>query len=483
MVGGQNFTFAVLDAAATNVARQLQEQGAREGDHVALLLANGDEFAIVVHAAARCGVAVVPLNTRLTVPELAYQLEDSDSRFLLYDEPNRDTAQQLAHAVGTIRLICANDLTKPLVPPAAPASGLLDLSATHAIVYTSGTTGRPKGVRLTFGNHWWNAIGSALNLGIGQQDRMLVCLPLYHVGGLSVLFRGVIYGATVVVHESFDPAAVNRAIDDDGITSVSVVAVMLQRMLEERGQRPYPSSLRSVLVGGGPVPEALLRDAIALGVPVLQTYGLTESGSQAVTLSPEDAVRKLGSAGKPLLPVQIRVVASDRDALPGEVGEIWLRGPSISPGYLHEPLPADGWVRTGDLGWLDDDGYLYVSDRRDDLIISGGENVYPAEVEAVLLAHPAVAEAGVVGIPHAEWGAVPVAFVKLATGEAASETELLAMCRDRLAKYKVPIRIHFVDALPRTSSGKLMRRMLRDGSAQSQTTTGPRDAAIKVVEG
>ncbi|MBI4213297.1 MAG: o-succinylbenzoate--CoA ligase [Chloroflexi bacterium] len=483
MASATTLSYSALDAAVDAVVAGLQRQGVRPADRVALLLGNGLDFAYLVHAAARFGFAIVPLNTRLTAPELAYQVEDAGARFLVHDGPNHAPADALAAAARELKLLSARTLASGAVPepegaglvrdpsppearwprPPIPTGGFrrLGLSSLHTIVYTSGTTGPPKGVPLSLGNHWWAAIGSALNLGVSPEDRMLVCLPLYHVGGLSALFRGVIYGSPVVLHEEFDASAVNRAIDDEGVTMVSVVALMLRRMLDERGERPYPASLRSVLVGGGPVPETLLRQALACGLPVLQTYGLTESASQAVTLSPEDALRKLGSAGKPLLPVQLRVMIDNREAEPGEVGEICLRGPSITSGYLGEPNLPDGWLPTGDLGWLDEEGYLYVSDRRDDLIISGGENVYPAEVEAVLLAHPSVEEAGVAGLPDPEWGQVPVAFVKLRSGASALAPELLTFCETRLARYKVPRQIRFVESLPRTSSGKLLRRLLR----------------------
>ena len=325
----------------------------------------------------------------------------------------------------------------------------IDLDAIHSIVYTSGTTGRPKGALLTFGNHWWSAVGSALNLGLLPEDRWLAPLPLFHVGGLSILVRSVVYGIPAIVLERFDAAAVNRAIDDERATIVSVVAAMLQRMLAERGDRPYPPWLRCVLLGGGPAPRPLLEECAGRGLPVVQTYGLTEAASQVATLAPEDALRKLGSAGKPLMPTELRI----------DGGEILVRGPTVSPGYWnHRTEREDGWLRTGDLGRLDDEGYLYVLDRREDLIVSGGENVYPAEVEAVLLAHPLVEEAAVVGRADQRWGAVPIAFVR-ARGEVSSE-ELLSFCRARLAGYKVPGAIRLVDALPRNAAGKLLRREL-----------------------
>jgi O-succinylbenzoic acid--CoA ligase len=281
------------------------------------------------------------------------------------------------------------------------------------------------------------------------------------VGGLSILLRGIIYGIPVVVHESFDEVEVNRAIVDERVTIISVVSAMLQKMLGA-GLGAQPTSLRCVLLGGGPAPRPLLEECAARGLPVVQTYGLTEAASQVATLAPEDALRKLGSAGKPLLPTELKIENPDV----GGVGEIVVRGLTVTPGYYaNEQATAhvlrEGWLHTGDIGYLDDEGYLYVLDRRDDLIISGGENVYPAEIEAVLLSHPAIAEAGVTGAEDARWGQVPVAYIALRAGETLTEIEVKEFCAARLARYKIPAQVKFVEALPRNAAGKLLRRALK----------------------
>jgi o-succinylbenzoate---CoA ligase len=426
------WSFADLDQHVDAAAAALKDLGIRAGDRVALRAPNGPGFVVAVHAVMRLGAVLVPINTRLTPIEVDWQRADAEPVMLL-DEA------------------AANGLLQS--PASPPLDREFNLDEPHSIIYTSGTSGRPKGAILTYGNHWWSAVASALNLGLAPGDGWLASLPLFHVGGLAILLRGVIYGMTAVVHPRFDPALANQAIDDGSVSIVSVVSAMLDRMLAERGERPYPSTLRCVLLGGGPAPLPLLERAQRAAAPVVQTYGLTETASQVATLAPEDAVRKLGSVGKPLMGSQIRIEADD---------EICVRGPTVSPGYLHHAQATrDGWLRTGDLGYLDDEGYLYVLDRRDDLIVSGGENVYPSEVEAALLAHPAVEDAGVIGLEDATWGRTVAALVKLQPGRVAGAEELMAFCRQRLAGYKVPRRIDFGEALPRNAAGKLVRREIR----------------------
>jgi O-succinylbenzoic acid--CoA ligase len=445
----ETLTFADLDARVDAAAALLGSGfGVVPGQHVGLLAPNGLGFAVAVHALMRTGAVIVPLNTRLTAAELDWQRADAELRLTL-DAAAVAQLLDSAHA----SLVPALELS-PADGGAARwrVSRAFDLEAPHSVIYTSGTTGRPKGAILTYGNFWWSAIASALNLGVHADDRWLACLPLFHVGGLSILLRSVIYGTAAVIHERFDPARANLAIDREGITIISVVSTMLERMLADRAGRPFPSTLRCVLLGGGPAPLPLLQRALELRAPVVQTYGLTEAASQVATLAPEDAQRKVGSAGKPLMGTELRIAID---------GEILVHGPTVSPGYLHQPPRPDDWLHTGDLGYLDGDGYLYVLDRRDDLIVSGGENVYPAEVEAVLLAHPDVIEAGVRGLPHAEWGQIVGAAVVLRPGATPTAEALQAFVRQHLAGYKVPRRITFVDALPRNASGKLLRRELR----------------------
>lgn len=471
LTDGRTWTWAQLGQSAENMALRLTELSVLAGDHVGVLLSNGPEFVIAVHALMRLGAVLVPLNTRLTPSELEWQLRDAGVKLLIHDETNAPQSETL-RTLSKVRTVSALELGEGI---SSSSEGLLphpvSLSTVHSIVYTSGTTGTPKGALITYGNHWWSAAGSAINLGSHRDDRWLAVLPFFHVGGLAILMRSAIYGTPIVVHSRFDPVAVNAAIEHEGVTLLSVVSNMLRRMLDESQGVPYPRTLRSVLLGGGPAPRPLLEECASLDVPVLQTYGMTETASQAVTLSPEEALSKLGSAGKPLLPTNLRIEQGGREAAPEEVGEILLRGPNVSPGYLGHPKDTgrtlDGWLRTGDAGYLDTEGYLYVLDRRDDLIITGGENVYPAEVETVLASHPAVLEAGVTGRPDPRWGESVSASVVLRPGTQASTEALRAYCRERLASYKVPAGIEFLPELPRTASGKLLRRQLRERHASS----------------
>jgi O-succinylbenzoic acid--CoA ligase len=481
--GEQRWTFASLDEEVTRYARRLAGLGVRPGQRIATLLHNGSVAAILPHAALRLGVTLVPLNVRLTDAEIAWQIHDAKPELVIVDSSTLPCLKAAREANPELRIVSItedpaqnlNTHTFSECPEADfEARKYHPSDAVLAVIYTSGTTGTPKGAMLTVSNFWWNAIGSALNLGLNENDRWLVCLPLFHVGGLSILMRSAIYGITAIVYPGFDADAVNRAIYNDGVSIVSVVSVMLQRMLDARGDNPYPSTLRCVLLGGGPTPKVLLDRCAQHLVPVVQTYGLTESCSQAVTLAPEDALPRLGSVGKPLYPNEVRVVGSDgRDAPTDEAGEILIRGPIVMSGYLNQSEATSraitgGWLHTGDIGRIDADGYLYVLDRRDDLIVTGGENVYPAEVEAVLQSHPSIAESAVIGAEDGEWGQRVVAIARLEDNASGIDaTSIQIFCRERLAGYKVPREFRFVtEPLPRTASGKLRRAALR-GDATS----------------
>jgi O-succinylbenzoic acid--CoA ligase len=477
LLDGRALTYAELEQRAQGLAEALRLRGVRAGDVVAALLGNGLAFVELVHAVDRCAATLLPLNARLTPRELCFQLGDSSARALLHAD---DELAALARATGNmapgLEMVSWSEIRKKDPSQARdPAPRAVDPGDPLAILYTSGTTGRPKGVYLSRANFLWSAVSSAFHLGVDAGDRWLACLPLFHVGGLSIPLRSVLYGSAVVVHERFDPAAVSRALDAEAITHVSLTAMMLQRLLEARGARPAPPRLRCALIGGGPCPGALLERARERGLPVAPTYGLTEATAQVATRPPSSS----GPADGPLTPLlgtQLRIVdARGAQVPPGSEGEIWLRGPTVMSGYVRDPSPGDtvlrdGWLRTGDVGTLDAAGRLRVLDRRSDLIVSGGDNVYPAEVEAALLEHPAVEEAGVAGIADREYGRRPVAWWRpRPDANAPSASALRAFCRERLAGYKVPVAFHRVEALPRNSAGKLLRHRL-GGVADTDTT-------------
>lgn len=462
----ETWTFSELDERAQSTARRLGTWGIQAGDTVALLFQNGLHVPEMIHAFHYLGAVLVPLNIRLSAHELVWQLNDSQAALLVYDDFNARTVAQIVDQDPHASLISYTQL-QAYQESEISLRTQINTDALHSILYTSGTTGHPKGVMLTCGNHWWSAIGSALNLGLHADDRWLVCVPLFHVSGLSILMRSVIYGITAVIHETFDAAEANRAISEQRVTMMSVVTTMLTQMVDALGAGRYPEIFRCMLLGGGPAPQGLLERCRECGIPVFQSYGLTETASQIVTLSPEDSLNKLGSAGKPLFASELQIEQNGEAVGGDEVGEIVLRGPNVTRGYLkrEEETAAvyrGGWFHSGDLGYLDEEGFLYVLDRRKDLIISGGENVYPAEVEDVLLTHPDVEDAGVTGVANERWGQVPVAFVKMKNGLQADEEHLLSFCRQQLAKYKVPNQVYTVEQLPRNASGKLLRRNLLD---------------------
>ena len=325
-----------------------------------------------------------------------------------------------------------------------PTGGDVAAGDGDTILFTSGTTGTPQPVVLTRANHEASAIASAWNLGVAPDDRWLCVLPLHHVGGLAILWRSVIYGTTVVLHERFDPETAVAAIASGEVTLASLVPTMLRRM--RAAGMSAPGELRAILLGGGPVPRDLLEWAVAVGLPVLQTYGMTETASQIATLRAGEAVAHHGSAGRPLLGVELSI---------GDGREILVRGPMVAPGAVED----DGWLHTGDSGHLDEDGFLHVEGRIDDVIVTGGENVGAAEVEDALLSHPAVADAAVAGRPDREWGEAVTAWVVLATH--VPDRELAAHCRRLLAAFKVPKAFVRVDELPRNAAGKVVRARLR----------------------
>lgn len=446
---GEVWTFQQLYIQSNEFAERLHAKGVQPGMRIAILSSSNAELVIAIHGCLQLGCELVMLNERLSDIELNYQLHDSKPDILLVDHHERTLNYSQRFSYKDVQ---SNERK------VYPLENDWSKQRTISIMYTSGTTGRPKGVRQTLENHVMNATGSALHLGIHPEDCWVCVVPLFHISGFSILMRSVLYGMTISLHTKFDPEKVVDEILSGAATRMSLVAVMLQRIvavLEERNKY-FPDSFQSILVGGGPVPLSYLERAIERNIPVLQTYGMTETASQTTTLSSEDAIRKLGSAGKPLFFADVRIDGEEK------MGEICIKGPHVTKGYIgaaetKKPL-IDGWLHTGDIGYLDEDGYLFVVDRRSDLIISGGENIYPAEVEQALVKHPAVVEAGVTGRQDEKWGQVPVAFVVVK--EQVTIDELKEFMKTQIASYKLPKEYYFINDLPRNGANKLVRREL-----------------------
>ena len=480
---GRSVSYVELDRLADGLAAGLISRGVQPGERVATRLPNSIEYIALIHAVARVSAVLVPLNTRLTEQEIGYQTGLTEPVLGIGDWGVGSGDWRLATGDWQPPTATLSELTQSPSHPVLPSSLLPFLPSPHpqSIIFTSGTTGQPKGAVLTFDNHLWSANASAYRIGIDVNDHWLSCLPLYHVGGLAVVFRSCLYGTAIVLHERFDVDAFNASLDADSVTLTSLVPTMLHRLLQSR-KGGWPARLRLILLGGAAATPEQLAAAWEAGVPVAPTYGLTEASSQVATALPADAQRKPGTVGKPLLFAEVRIAGEsepdrqggslvgesepDRQGgslPPGEIGEVLVRGPQVMTGYYRNPEATartirDGWLHTGDLGYVDDEGDLFLVQRRSDLIVTGGENVYPAEVEAVLRQHPAVAEACVVGVPDAEWGQRVAAAVQLRPDAVVGESSLLAFCRERLAGYKVPRLLRFVEELPQTASGKIERR-------------------------
>jgi O-succinylbenzoic acid--CoA ligase len=443
-------SYTELLATASSAADELAARGVEPGQRVAIALPPGLAFAQALHACLLLGAVAVPVDLRLLPAERGLV---TDGAVVLVEEPlSGPVVRQGQASAEAERFLAARH----------------DLAATAVVIHTSGTTSAPKPIELTYGNLLWSALGSAVALGLDPRERWLCALPLAHVGGLSILLRSTIYATTAVLHERFDTDAVLLALREQRITLVSVVAATLTRLLDAGLE--HPPALRCALTGGGPIPPALVSRARQAGVPVSLTYGLTEACSQVTTAPVAGLDGEEPSAGPPLFCTCVRIADTSRtskEQLPdGEEGEILIAGPTVAPGSLAD----DGWLHTGDLGVLDEHGRLRVTGRKADTIVSGGENVAPAEVEAVLEAHPDVLEAAVIGRADERWGEAVTAIVVARPGVTLEEAALRAHCARGLAAHKVPKQVSFAhEPLPRTRSGKLLRKELHPAGAEERS--------------
>jgi fatty-acyl-CoA synthase len=484
----RSLSYAELDARAEALAVHLASLGMARGDRVALLAHNGVEYFDLQFACGRTGAIAVLLNWRLTVPELAYILDDSAPQLLIHDVEFTDAAQALQRQCGIPALLCidkrggaaANAYEAALHASRgrpAPREAL-----THddvvTIMYTSGTTGHPKGAMITHGMNFWNCSNLGTPAGVGQDTVHLSVLPLFHTGGLNCYSNPVLHaGGTVVIMRSFDPGQALQVIGDPAqrITHFFGVPAPYQFMAQHPDFATTDlSRLRSAGVGGAPCALAILQAWADRGVRLMQGFGMTETSPACIFLDPADALRKLGSTGKVLMHTEARIVDElGHDCTPHQIGELWVAGPNITPGYWNRPdataAAFEGrWLKTGDAARRDDEGFFYIVDRWKDMYISGGENVYPAEVENVLYQLPQVAEAAVIGVPSDKWGEVGLAVLVLKPGHTLDRDTVVGHCTERLARFKLPHDIAIIAALPRNATGKVLKRTLRQQFVGSQ---------------
>lgn len=450
---GRQVTYIELDEASDRLVGVLVERGLVHGDRVATLTGNSPEHVAVFFACARAGFVLAPLSWRLTGPELAYQLADAEPAVFLVE----DEYAELGSATGHDRTRL--EWPRPGVRPPDPALGDVADEDALLLVYTSGTTGRPKGALLTHANCFWTNLGFDLATGVSGEDVVLQVLPQFHCGGWNVQpLLAWWKGAKVVLERSFEADRCLRLIEEKRVTTMMGVPAIYLFLAQAPGfGKADLSSLRTAVVGGAPMPEALLDTWAKRGIDIVQGYGLTEAAPNVLCLPPEDARRKAGYAGKPYPFVECELSAES---------ELLVRGPNVFAGYWQNPEATeaafrDGWLLTGDLAERDEEGCYRIRGRLKDMYISGGENVYPAEVEAVLHEHVAVADAAVVGVADERWGEVGVAAVALKQGVSATEEELLEHCRARLARFKVPRAVRFLDVLPRSGMNKVLKDELR----------------------
>ncbi|WOJ92092.1 long-chain-fatty-acid--CoA ligase [Congregibacter variabilis] len=477
----RRFTFSEANGRANQLCHALAGMGLEPGDRVAVLAYNGHQFIESFFGPAKIGLVVMPLNWRLTADELAFILKDGGAKALIFDSDFTALAEDL-HARGAVGSDVehwigigseAPDFARHYERLLAqqPGDEPAELAAAKDnlfIMYTSGTTGLPKGVVHTHETVFW-AILSMVNTGdIRGTDRYLLLLPLFHVGALAPMIGAVYRGNTMVVLRDFDPLKVWQLFESERIDTSLAVPAMLNFMLQVPGREKYDhSSVRNIICGAAPVPVATINAYIDLGVEIHQVYGLTESGGPGCLIVGEDSLTHVGSAGRAFFHTQAKIVDGHGDTVTnGEPGEILLRGRHIMKEYWNRPDATaetlqDGWLYTGDIATMDEEGFVTICDRKKDMIISGGENVYPAEIENVLMQHDGVADAAVIGLPSEKWGESPMAIVIRAEASL-DEASVLSFCQGKLARFKQPTAVRFVDSIPRNPSGKILKRLLRD---------------------
>ncbi len=475
----RRFTYTEFNRRCNRLANALSTGGVRAGDRVASLLMNGHEQLELNFAAAKLGAIFLPINYRLTAPEIEYILTDSGARTLFFHDEFRAQVDGVRERVRLERIVyCGRGrsgddeaqyeamLASALDSEINAAVGMDDVAM---LMYTSGTTGRPKGAMLTHAAHTWNAVQTSQRLPLDSDTVVLGVAPMFHVGGISVVVLPTLFqGGTVVTLPEFNALKALEAVEEHGITGMFCVPSMWQMIITELDRRDFQlDTIRFLMTGAAATPLGILQYFKKRGLSIYEGFGMTEMAPLVTILDAWDSERKNGSVGYPGFFVDVRIVDDEDHPLPANaIGEIICRGPNMLKGYWNKPQATEealrgGWYHTGDLGYLDSEGYLYVVDRKKDMIISGGENVYPVEVEQAIYQHPAVAEVAVIGVPHEKWQEVPLACIVLKEGQSLSEAELVAFCNERLARFKVPKTVVFKTALPKSGAGKVLKTELR----------------------
>ena len=475
----KELTYSELNIRANKLAGWMQSQGIKKGDRVAILSQNCAEFFELEFACAKIGAIELPLNWRLTKPELEYILKDSTPSALIYDSMFLDISIELQKdcSISSSLQIDSDDLHSEYEEALNDSDGSHEVVESFQedlimIMYTSGTTGHPKGAMINHQMQLYNCINLASPVFVTSESVQLVVLPLFHTGGMNCYANPVLHaGGEIILIKEFEPGLALSIIGNSeyGVTHFFAVPAPYQFMMNHPDfDKTDLSRLKVAGIGGAPCAEAILRAWSDRGVSMTQGWGMTETSPGGIGLDAADAERKLGAAGKPLLHTEVKVVDDDGKELPwGEVGELYIRGPNITPGYWNNPEATrdsfeGDWLKTGDAARFDDEGFVYIVDRWKDMYISGGENVYPAEVENVLYQLPQIAEAAIIGVPDERWGETGKAILVLKGGQALEEKDVISHCLENLAKFKVPQSVEFIEALPRNATGKVLKRTLRD---------------------
>ncbi|MCP4755565.1 MAG: long-chain fatty acid--CoA ligase [Proteobacteria bacterium] len=479
--GDLELTKMEFNLRINRLAHAFQEIGVKKGDRVTVLMANSNVFLEALFALSKLGAIMVPLNFRLAAPELEFIINNSEPMTMVYSPEFLPLIEELKGQIPTvIHYICEleggadGDLVyEPWIADKSDEEPVPDseviLDDAQFIMYTSGTTGKPKGAVLTHGNTQWNAINSIHMYPIDSKDVAACCAPLFHIGALSVSATPQLYmGCKLVIQRAFDPVGILKLIEDNKVNSMFGIPVMFLFMSQMPDFETVDfSSVNYFLAGGSPCPKSLIEAYQAKGVNFAQGYGMTETAPGVTALLPEESLEKLGSSGKAVFHLALKIVDLKGNEVPqGETGEILVKGPNVIREYWRRPEETaksivDGWLFTGDMGYQDEDGYLYIKDRRKDMYISGGENVYPAEVEDAIMGFPEVADVGVIGIPDEKWGESGLAVVVKAPDVDVTEEQIIQACQGKLGKYKIPKKVAFMDELPRTLTGKILKKDLR----------------------